>query len=150
VRKDNKLFCWGANDKGQLGLPASSVDVLRPTEVPNAQTLRKLALGGEFSCGITSDDRVVCWGSDEVAQLGDGAAGGVRPTPSFVKMMDGSDLRFVADVGATVGSACALTSSGTVGVYCWGYNHRAQLGRPSSEIMQSPAALLVPSSSAAM
>jgi alpha-tubulin suppressor-like RCC1 family protein len=148
LRKDGKLFCWGGNDNAEVGVPAGG-NVLRPVEVPNSLSIRKLTLGLGSSCALTSDDRVACWGDDQFGQLGDGAAGGSRPTPAFVKKTDGTDLRFVADLAAGAVSACALVSSGVAGVYCWGHNEWSQLGRAAAQIAQSPAALLVPSSSSA-
>jgi alpha-tubulin suppressor-like RCC1 family protein len=124
-------------------------DVLRPVEVPINQPISKLALGGGFSCALTTDSKVTCWGDDSVGQLGDGTAGGNRPTPAFVKMEDGSDLNSVADVAAGSCFSCALTSIGGIGVYCWGCNNRSQLGRTTAETPQSAVALLVPSSSGA-
>jgi len=83
VRKDGKLFCWGGNEHAQLGVPPDPTDPtpaeVRPVEVPNSLSIRKLAIGGSFICAITTDDRVACWGDDSVGQLGDGTAGGDRP-----------------------------------------------------------------------
>jgi alpha-tubulin suppressor-like RCC1 family protein len=63
-RKDGKLFCWGANDVGQLGLPPGG-DAVRPAEV--------LALGGAFSCALTGDGSLHCWGWNQHGQIGNGA-----------------------------------------------------------------------------
>ena len=36
-----------------------------------AADFRKLTVGGAHSCGIKPNDRVVCWGSDDVGQVSD-------------------------------------------------------------------------------
>jgi hypothetical protein len=99
LRKDGKLFCWGGNDTAQVGMPAGG-NMPLPVEVPIGQPIAKVALGGAFSCVLTTQGKVSCWGDDQFGELGDGTAGGNRPTPSFVKMEDGSDLSSVVDVAA--------------------------------------------------
>jgi hypothetical protein len=44
-------YCWGDNFRDQLVFP-------RDVE------LTVFALGGDFSCAITSDTTLVCWGGD--------------------------------------------------------------------------------------
>src|SRR4029078_11576235 len=83
---------------------------------------------------------------DENGELGDGTAGGARSVPAFVKMADGSELNSVVDLAVGSCSSCALTSNGSVGVYCWGCNNWSQIGRTTTEAVQSAVPLLVPSS----
>ena len=72
-------YCWGGNLRGELGAvtattcgastPCSTVPVL----VTGGHSWRALAVGLEFTCGITTDDAVYCWGANGFGQLGNGS-----------------------------------------------------------------------------
>lgn len=55
-------WCWGANERGQLGSApqAPATEVLR--QVP-LQDVVELSLGGTHSCARVADGGVLCWGS---------------------------------------------------------------------------------------
>lgn len=84
---DSTAFCWGANDRGQVG-DGSTLD--RPTPVPVAGGARfvQLAAGGEHTCGTTPDGVVRCWGAGTSGQLGDGTTVD-SPLPVTVGMPTG-------------------------------------------------------------
>ena len=72
-------YCWGAGDRGQLGGFASASCVfvtsryacsLEPTAVQTTVTFVRLALGNGFSCGITAEPWIYCWGRNDRGQLG--------------------------------------------------------------------------------
>jgi alpha-tubulin suppressor-like RCC1 family protein len=75
------VACWGMNDSGQLGPAASTPMNLVPVEVsglPSAAVA--LAAGGSFTCAITSEGALLCWGDNASGQLGNGTTTG-GPTP---------------------------------------------------------------------
>lgn len=91
-----------------------------------------LALGGTFSCDLSADGSVACWGGDDQGQLGGGAtveppADSAQPTSGF------------AQLAAGVGHACALTREGAA--YCWGGNARGQLGDGTHDNRTRPVAV---------
>jgi alpha-tubulin suppressor-like RCC1 family protein len=71
------VYCWGANDSGQLGL-SPGPDVAQPTHVaaiaarlfPGAA----LAAGRNFTC-VLDAGIPRCFGANDVGQLGRGEAG---------------------------------------------------------------------------
>ena len=60
------LFCWGHNDRGQLG-NTSFLDSARPVEVwPAAADWSQISAGGAHTCAVKTDGRLFCWGATAV------------------------------------------------------------------------------------
>ncbi|HHX99198.1 TPA: hypothetical protein GX533_00740 [Candidatus Dojkabacteria bacterium] len=72
IGSDNKGYCWGNNDYGQLGNNSNTqseipVLVLLPTGV---SSLESISAGGYHTCGI-GNGKTYCWGRNDYGQLGD-------------------------------------------------------------------------------
>lgn len=67
------VMCWGSNEHGECGVPASSPH-FSPVVAATPRFV-SIASGAEAShtCGLLEDGAVACWGTDERAQLGSGA-----------------------------------------------------------------------------
>lgn len=92
VTTDGVGYCWGANFNGELGDPSSetcSFDSQEgtitfgcstvPVAVSGGLSFREIDPGGptltpagNHTCGLTTDGRIFCWGSNDDGQLGDG------------------------------------------------------------------------------
>ena len=83
VTVDNIGYCWGLNDKGQLGnstngpaSPPSGFDTYqanRPVPVQGNLAFRVIEAGDEkTSCGVSTIGEAYCWGWDNQGQLGIG------------------------------------------------------------------------------
>lgn len=77
--------------------------------------------GFNHSCALTNSGGVICWGSNDYGQLGDGTTTS-RLTPVMVSGLSSG----VVAVEAGGFHTCALTLSG--GVKCWGQNTYGVLG----------------------
>ena len=65
LTSDNKLFSWGYNDYGQLGIgQLSDSNIFKPQliEYFNDKTIVQICCGYEHSSVLTSDGRVYLWG----------------------------------------------------------------------------------------
>ena len=61
---DGNVWCWGANDNGQLGDGATR-DRSAPVRVEGLTGATAIAAGSDSTCAVRSDDRVLCWGSNQ-------------------------------------------------------------------------------------
>ena len=68
--KDGKVYCWGGyNFLGELGsrTPQELGDVV---PVDGVEKATQIAVGPRFSCALTGENRVFCWGDNEFGQTG--------------------------------------------------------------------------------
>ena len=62
------LFCWGANDSGQLG-NGSSIDARAATRISSLEPTG-IAAGARHTCAFPADKQLRCWGWGASGQLG--------------------------------------------------------------------------------
>jgi alpha-tubulin suppressor-like RCC1 family protein len=71
----NVAYCWGGNSFGELGIAAGpGFGVATPTKVAGSLQFSGVSTGpaGAHTCGITTGNRIYCWGYNSSGQLGDG------------------------------------------------------------------------------
>lgn len=121
-----RLFCWGADDRGQLGTGAVTGESRVPRLVTGAHTFTQVSAGGAHTCGIT-EQHLFCWGDNAQGQLG--VAGPASATPVAV-----APSETFLQVAAGRAHTCALqfdASTSTSAVWCWGADDQRQLGGPT-------------------
>lgn len=129
-----KLFCWGDNDYGQLGLGDELVgeDQPSPVQVGSDDTWSDVAVSGTVTCGI-SEGALYCWGLETSARPALDVAGNASSPQQVGDLFDWQQL----DLNDRHG--CAVRDDG--GLYCWGDNTRALLGVDSDgdpELISEP------------
>lgn len=85
---------------------------------------RALSAGSEHTCAITQEGSLYCWGSNRSGQLGTA----YDPAFSLVPVRTGTTERF-RSLSAGAQHACAIDEQDRL--FCWGGNHRGQLGNAS-------------------
>jgi cysteine-rich repeat protein len=139
---DRTVRCWGANYYGQLGLgnssprggdPSGMGDALPPVDLGPGVQVKSLALGGDFSCALRTDLKVVCWGRSDSGQLGRGDGQGDphgtvtdHMGVNLVPVLLGGS-RTAKAIVAGEAHACAILDDETI--KCWGDNEFGQLGQ---------------------
>jgi alpha-tubulin suppressor-like RCC1 family protein len=89
-----KGYCWGGNIDGNLG-DGGGFSRTSPSAVIGNHTWASISASGQYSsgagsstfvftCGVTVENQVLCWGSNFFGQLGDGSGGIARGTPAPV------------------------------------------------------------------
>ncbi len=118
VLEDGGVRCWGANDKGQLGLDVSAPmfdDEPHPTPAPVAlpSTAKRVDVGPASACALLASGEVWCWGDNGHEQL-------ARETATAIGAPGRADLGElqVTRTAAGMHTAFAVTDSGDL--VSWG------------------------------
>ena len=121
------VWCWGANDAGQLASPSNTSGKNMPVaavDKAGVQLLGTTLTGGlSHTCILRTDGTTWCWGSDTMGELGDGATAASSPPVQVAAI--GTHARALA---AGSHFTCVLLDDGTVD--CFGQNDHAQSGQP--------------------
>ena len=151
-------YCWGRNDRGQLGRGSTSAQSRVPQKV-NTLGNGSGGIGGiskldssvpaNHTCGLQgTNNKVVCWGINFYGEIGDGtsyiANGSSNLSKTYprevIETGTSSDPFYATDVTAgghrpsDVGLSCGVsdnsvnTSLGQGKIYCWGSNQYGQMG----------------------
>eukprot|EP00930_Biecheleria_cincta_P069549 TRINITY_DN57279_c0_g1_i1.p1 TRINITY_DN57279_c0_g1~~TRINITY_DN57279_c0_g1_i1.p1 ORF type:complete len:1267 (-),score=179.17 TRINITY_DN57279_c0_g1_i1:153-3884(-) len=129
VTEDDKVFSWGGNANGQLGL-GKLADQALPQLVPSLSGLRTsaIACGARHSLAVTSEGtQTWAWGSNVQGQLGVGQSSEYqRSLPTLVATLSGKKGIVIIQITAASCHSLALAGSGEV--YAFGQNSHGQLG----------------------
>lgn len=151
ISVDHDVYCWGANESGQLGQGhrnhwADQVDEA-PLRVDLGGAVSGVAAGASHTCALLYGGEVRCWGAGDAGQLGhgDGFGGivgsGDAPYPDVLDAppveLDGAVIRTLS---AGLDHTCAVDALGDA--YCWGEGSGGRLGNASPDpvgIDEAPA-----------
>lgn len=126
VMQNGDVYCWGRNEKGELGdgtLASKAV----PTKVKLNSQAVQVDGGASASmtnytpktCAVTVSGELWCWGEG-------------NPNPAKVSSLSNIKQVSVGDV-----HTCAVTKTGTL--YCWGGNVYGQVGNGTTGFVPTPA-----------
>lgn len=144
---DDAIWCWGANNQGQVGNPGSGETCrvegdlyacsIIPLRAAPELTFQRLAVGYFFTCGLTADGVAHCWGYNLFGQLGGGTFKFSGTNATHVV----APVPFVA-ITAGEFHACALTAAGEA--WCWGRNIAGELGDGTTDSSAVPRRVATP------
>ncbi|MBN2359420.1 MAG: hypothetical protein JXR83_08190, partial [Deltaproteobacteria bacterium] len=143
VASGGDAWCWGDNERGQLGvgdtLTRGSVPgdmaYLPAVELEPSGSATHVAVGDNHACAVLGGHGIKCWGWNYEGQLGQGdtiARGDQigELGASLPPVALASDQEVYA-ITAGANHTCALLADGSV--YCWGDNACGQLGLGDTE-----------------
>lgn len=113
ITVDGVLKCWGANGANHRLGDGITTQRAIPKEVDSTEKFIKVSAGGDHSCALTDQKKLMCWGLNDVGQLGNGTTD-TASTPQFVDSAD----TFKDIIVSGSKASCALTEAGAL--KCWG------------------------------
>ena len=119
VATDDRAYCWGGNQLGQLGTGTES-PTFSPALVAGGHRWRQMSAGTNHTCGVTLDHEAYCWGHNQAGRLGNGTQNGSR-VPVRV-------TRRIAWRSISAGEQFTCGVASDLRAFCWGENTAGQLG----------------------
>jgi alpha-tubulin suppressor-like RCC1 family protein len=120
---DGRASCWGFDWFGVLGFASNAAEAWAPSDVANLSADVRVAAieaGGVHTCALDTLGQALCWGSNDVGQLG-GSGGWPSMDPVLVPL-PASPQR----VAAGNAHSCAVFANDAT--RCWGAGASGQLG----------------------
>jgi hypothetical protein len=111
VETGGAVYCWGADDAGQLG-DGGAVQQPSPVRVGGGLLAKSVVAGRRHACALAPSGTAYCWGANNGGQLGDGTTTS-HSTPVAVS---GGFVFSVLAAGRDM--TCGITTQGAA--YCWG------------------------------
>lgn len=145
VRAGGAVWCWGANDKGQLGDNASLATPPPPrpaavavVDANGAPLTNIVEVGGgyDFTCARDAAGGVWCWGENTAGSLGDGTT---TPRSTAAPVLDaagGAPLTGALGLEVAGGRSCVRKADDKI--WCWGRNSNGELGDTTQANHPSP------------
>lgn len=123
------VFCWGRNDRGQLGTGSAGEDRPQPLKVVDLEGAISVTAGDAHACARRFDGTVFCWGANDAGQV-DAARTGDQARPVLLPLN-------LPITGVALGKrhTCARVQGGDA--LCWGENTRGQFGNGRLEPARS-------------
>lgn len=121
---DNRVWCWGSNEQGQLGINQTTPYVPNPVRV-NLADVVDVAAGAFHTCALTLGGEVHCWGRNSERQLGVAA-----PAFAFEPVRVATAPAGVSSLA--LGSSHTCVSTDRAEVFCWGNNALGAAGVSST------------------
>ena len=136
---ERTLWCWGSNDRGQVGIGSTGLPVVWPTQVEAQIDWDMVSTSGVSACGIRDnpvDGRTLwCWGETWLdLPIGGLTKDGFRDFPTSPTRVDLATNW--AEVGVSDNHACARRTDNTL--WCWGRNRYWEVGNNSGSYQLSP------------
>ncbi len=129
ITNNGKLFAWGRNNFGQLGLGDSTSQSIA-TQVGTDSTWAYVACGNFHSMAIKNDGSLFAWGNNVYSQLGNGTGVNAN-TPKQIGI--DTDWAYIA---AGIWYSMAIKSDGSL--FAWGNNAFGQLGDGTQISVNTP------------
>lgn len=146
ITREGEVWAWGNNSLGQLGLGEGAAKRVRePAKVklPAGIKVKDIATGINQVLALTTDGRVLGWGSNRNGQAGGGEGMNAVREPVFVEGLGNGP---VAGIGVGNFTSYAITAAGAV--FAWGENHFGQVPHLEDRSIYRPVVIDLPTNGA--
>lgn len=146
ISDDNKGWCWGKGEYGQLANGESGdagiqseypSQISAPANLGRDLSLTQISSGVFHSCGLDDENKIWCWGDNEYGQLGtrNNELANLPTKIDHDPLELGNELNFTA-VSSGNYHSCGLDTENKI--WCWGYNQSGQLGISNNDDTNQP------------
>lgn len=125
IADGGRVYCWGANEHGQLG-NGTFIPSTLPVRSASDLAFREISSGTGYTCGVITSGEAHCWGDNSMMELGNANAGKATAFPIRVD----TEYTFSMISTSDMSHSCALGVDSFA--YCWGYNRFGQVGNGST------------------
>jgi alpha-tubulin suppressor-like RCC1 family protein len=119
VAIDGTAYCWGRNDRGQLGT-GDTLSRSVPTPVATAERFVRISAGQERTCGLTVAGAALCWGNIWLYRDHGFEYSRLQTTPLMVPGAQHFD-----ELSVGTFTTCGVSSQAA---YCWEANPHGEMG----------------------
>lgn len=148
LTSDGAVACWGLNTNGQLG-NNSTTDRSLPTAITTTGTplagksVAQISAGGAYTCAVTTDGILACWGLNTNGQLGDGTVVEKLVPTAVVTAATPFAGKLITSVTTGSVHTCGVATDGTTA--CWGSQANGRLGNNTATVanIQVPTAITI-------
>ncbi|MBS1959408.1 MAG: hypothetical protein JST80_08055 [Bdellovibrionales bacterium] len=130
VGDKGEVFCFGRNDKGQLGvatLPDGGAATTEPVQLMDNEGNKKepvidakqLAVGDDHACAILKGGRAICWGDNSYGQAGNPEQTRFGVKTVFENERNQKAFQGIHEIFAGANSTCIIAKD-DFAVYCFG------------------------------
>ena len=142
IASDDKAYCWGLNNAGQLG-NNSTTQSLVPVAVDttgsfSGKTVKTITVGEASVCAIASDNLAYCWGDNGSGRLGNTDVG-QKHSPFPVNTAGVLNGKTILSISTSANHVCVIASDNLA--YCWGRNQFGVLGNATFTDSNVPVAV---------
>ena len=130
LTSDNKLYCWGSNEYGQLGIKViHNSKLFKPVLVEDLNNIiiEQISCGSLHTLVLSNDGMVYGWGDNSQGQIGCGKELGEK----ISEITQLKTLKNIKAIHCSFFESFALTDNGMV--YSWGKNQYYELTRELKE-----------------
>lgn len=131
----NKLYVWGGNKQGQLGL-GDHTNRSTPQEVVLSESILSVSCGGSHTIALTQDGLIYVWGINKSGQLGLSECG--LKNQNLPQKLIFHEL--IHQVSCGYSYTIVVTKLGKI--YVWGCNEDGRLGLGDHDYRDSPQELI--------
>jgi alpha-tubulin suppressor-like RCC1 family protein len=171
IDPDGALWCWGGNDRGELGT-GDVDDRLVPARVSGFADWTAIAAGSGATCGLRSGGTLWCWGDMRVTGTSQSTPVPTQIDGEWQSVAVGFETMCAASATGDVachdgalpgftttkvglGAGAVATSNhtfcaidGAHHAVCWGQNNFGQLGNGNTDPQSDPVPVGIPSAQA--
>jgi alpha-tubulin suppressor-like RCC1 family protein len=150
VRAGGAVWCWGHNNdgngnRGELGNGTTNdssvaTQVLRESDNQPLTGIVEVSASYCHTCARDTAGGVWCWGCNGDSQLGDGTTTEHLSAVPVLAAAGGAPFTGALELGVGDGHNCVRRAGGEI--WCWGRNHRGQIGNNTLATQAVPVKIL--------